>query len=673
MRRLALLLLALVVTATAVVAVRSCDSAPDVPRSGPGSQKPGVDGRERRRGAAAAELPETIAQAAVAEEDDVAAPEEPVTRVNGRDPELALPLRRLSGIVVDEAGDPVAGASVGLVSRWLSAEVACLASPVGLAARTPYSSPDGGAPHVISIASTPADGRFRLQYVVGDQLRVRVCAGLRRHEAPVADPSQELHIVLADRPVAVRVHVTRAADGSSVEGARVTLASPQLRQAAATDAAGLATFKTGDTGELRVSVMAAGLETIEERAVEVGAGTPAVVRIGLLPEDRVQGHVVDAETGRPVPGARIGPGVARWWTVLPPTTTDDLGRFDLRGLPFEEHVSRPICVVADGYVPLAAWLPWEERHVAVREIELALVRGGAVRVRCVDASGSPQRDVLVHASGSRKRAGPGDRRDVGDGACWTDADGVATTPDLPSGEEPVRVRIFLHGVEVVRREAPAPASGEQVDLGDVVVVAGGTLSGSVQTADGGAAAGVTVIVVPDDPADEHLSGLGDAALDPNDERHGISDADGRFEILGLAGGTWHVLAWTPDGPHAPQLVRGVVMPASRDAPPLAIRLPRPAVIRGVVLDPDDNPLVGVEVGALRDAPVPMNLMQCTVTDERGSFRLPGVFAIGERVWVEVDNGDQAGELITVGTAPLELHFDRLVDFDPDEYDRAMGR
>lgn len=678
MRKALLLLLPLAALALlTIVAARSCDAPPRTAATPP-AERSGALPRERHR-VADVEVRDAVDDPVAEEPVEEDAGTEPLEWLTSRDLRLDVPRRFLSGIVVHPDGEPVAGVGVELTSRWLPNVVARAAAiPPNFASGPTDFVPPPRIPQLRATVKTRADGRFRLPYVVGEHLWLTVVGDA--WAGPVERPHEEQRIVIAPEQSGVRVHVTRASDGTPVEGALVIVRSGERFPIAIveTDEGGHVHVGTSCAGRKTVSVRAGGLARVEGLTMDAFPGETRDLEVALRPGRRVTGRVVDAETGRPIAGARVGYGVPRHWTTPPGTRTDADGRFAIDGMPSRANTSSPIGATADGYVPVARWLPSPERSPGDLETGLRMVRGGALRLRCVDGAGNPVADALVYAEHERTRDRGGDRStevvDIGEGAVWTGSDGVAVIPDLPGGEDPAEVRVYLRGVEVVRRAAPAPAPGETVDLGDVVVAAGRALRGTVRGPDGAPVPGIRVVVVPDDPANVHLYALGSAALGPSDERHGVTDEEGRFEIAGLAPGTWHALAWTEGGPHAPALARGVVVPPDGDPAPLGIRLPRAVVLHGVLRDADGRAMAGAEVGALRDAPVPFNLLERTRTDEQGRFRLPGVTAAGERVWIDVElPGACVGVLVTAGEAPLEIRLDRLTLYDPDEYDRAMGR
>ncbi len=691
MRRSLVIAVLLFVAVGLAVALRACvESDPQSVTSGAERTVDAVP-RERRRArqtTAVSGDAESDREAIAGAEDDAASDGVPKvsTSVRAHDEELRLPRRYLSGIVVDVSGAPIEFASVRLISRWLPANVARRAAVVPVPSSPSGYEPAPSIPRMTARVWTTADGRFRLPYVVGDYLRLHVLEG--NIWMIVEDRHVEQRIVVATEKPAVHVRIVRAADGVPVEGAEVVLSSEQqlypssrrFRVVGRTQTNGRATLQPFFGGVAHLDVSAPDLGSVSRLPVELSPVDVTDIVVELLSEYPIRGRVVDAETDRPIAGAQIGYSVPIWWAREPPVETDSDGRFEFHGFARVANSSRPIGVRAPGYVPFATWLPSELPPSGVREVEIRLVRGGALRMRCVDRAGRPVERAFVYAKGESARDRRGHDIDIADGGVWTRADGVASIGDLPNSADPVEVRIFVHGVEVMRRKAPSPAAGETVDLGDVVVESGRVLTGRIVTAAGTPAAGMTVMVMPDDPEDEFLYELASAALDVIDTRHATADAAGYFAIAGLAPGLWNALAWVSGDPRPPRLVRGIVIAADSDPPAVTIRLPRPAVVEGVLLDAARSPLVDTEITTLLDLPVPFSLNVSTRTDARGRFRIEGFSADGGRVWVEArgafgSDGDytERGTFVTPGAGPVELRVDRLGPFDPDDYDKAMGR
>jgi hypothetical protein len=115
------------------------------------------------------------------------------------------------------------------------------------------------------------------------------------------------------------------------------------------------------------------------------------IQLSLTPQGTLRGRLLEAETGRPLAGARFVIDNGR---VL---TTDDEGRFTVEALTLGEHESY---VVAPGRVRRRVLFDTTLRPEA--ELELALPRGGAITGRVTDADGRPIPGAYVgiHTSGT---------------------------------------------------------------------------------------------------------------------------------------------------------------------------------------------------------------------------------------------------------------------------------
>jgi ELWxxDGT repeat protein len=123
----------------------------------------------------------------------------------------------------------------------------------------------------------------------------------------------------------------------------------------------------------------------------------------LRPETTLRGSVLDAETGRPVAGARlelVGANICtctRYFGVQP----DDDGRFVLEGLPDNDY---SLTVTTDGFDYVTQSWP-ELIHAGgadVNGIDILLQRGGGISGRVVDHHGAPVKDLLLLVSAGGK-------------------------------------------------------------------------------------------------------------------------------------------------------------------------------------------------------------------------------------------------------------------------------
>lgn len=368
---------------------------------------------------------------------------------SGEPLELVLPGGvTLAGVVVDEQGEPLAGAAVRLVvlpetggarRAWLEGGLETLETTSG------------------------RDGRFRLSGVPDDaRLRLSVEAeGHGRSDEDVVDPSEVIRVVL--RPSGtlsgrVLSHATgQPLERFSVqrlrvrEGGEVRRLRGQARGEEITSEDGTFTLDPVRAGRWAVTVRAEGYLPHTAGPVEVLPGGDVLVGDLFLKRGAtVVGRVVDADTAEGVVGATVaadglaGARAGRWRVRMqayggesqdPVATTTSDGRFELGSLPAGDvtlrvrHHDYP----DRGSHEVRVSIP-ETGTAELPEVVVRLEAGGSVRVQVQDASGAPVAGAWVEA------VDPG-RRGVASvlaPAVETDAEGSVLLHPLPDGALEVR-------------------------------------------------------------------------------------------------------------------------------------------------------------------------------------------------------------------------------------------
>jgi hypothetical protein len=257
-----------------------------------------------------------------------------------------VPNAVLSGVVVDDAGFPVAGAAVAV---------------------------DGQSP---PRARTIADGRFRIACDDDDahDLVVSEEAHCDATVAGVAAPSEDLRIVLARRP---KVRCRLVPPAGAVVPQRAD-AWWDGRSASCAVEDGVLTILVSPGGG-RVSFQVQGFVVFEH---DVDAEPGETVDLGDVPlvvAPKLTGRVVD-EKGAPVDAfvyATVGGAQA------PLTSTDAGGAFAFDGLPPGDAELR---AEAKGFVQRTIRYAFGP---GAAPATIVLVRGGAVKGRVLDADGNP--------------------------------------------------------------------------------------------------------------------------------------------------------------------------------------------------------------------------------------------------------------------------------------------
>lgn len=273
----------------------------------------------------------------------------------------------------------------------------------------------------------------------------------------------------------------------------------------------------------------------EEKAFTVGK-TPVVAEVVTVKAGRTLRGSVRDDLGMVVEGAsiRVGP---EWEfhvdSPLPEVTvrSGGDGTFALVGLPVDGTLAWD--ATARGHVSAKGRLGGETR------LEIVLSRAHRVTGRVVDADGTPIAGAGInpgyHEPGPdgrpRGRFGHPER-------LRTDELGrfVFDRPYLFPGRVFVRAKGFL--TRSVPLEAVVPGGPRELDLGDLALERGRTVTGRVRTAsDGRALPGATVVAT-------WTTGAGPAAA--GDGTQAETDGEGAFELTGLPrAGTVRVTASAP--------------------------------------------------------------------------------------------------------------------------------
>jgi len=392
---------------------------------------------------------------------------------------------RLEGLVVDDRGEPVAGARVSIRRASIASEDRAL--PAVTTDEAGRFAVDGLAPETVRI-----DARRDELYLEGARVRVR--AG----RAPV--------VLRMRRGMTLTVRVI--ADGAPLAGARI-------------ERDGDTVALTGPDGAAEVLGVAAVFDLLTVRAEGRGAASLAISggsdpggrlerTVALAPGAPLGGTVVDAD-GRAVAGATVLV-VDALVSATAEATSDASGRW--RAGPLAAGTYR-----VHARAPGRARGPWQEvvldGAAAAAEVVVALGRGGRIRGEVVDERGAAVAGALVEADGG----------DDGDDAlvARADAGGAFELTGVPPGS-----------VEVLARTELRASRVEEVDVADGeaaavrLVVEPSEIAGRVLRPDGSPVRGA-VVGVHDDP------------------RYGdVTDQEGQFELGALPPGR-HVVEVAEDG------------------------------------------------------------------------------------------------------------------------------
>jgi 5-hydroxyisourate hydrolase-like protein (transthyretin family) len=537
----------------------------------------------------------------------------------GRLPTFSLqPRLAASGVVVDEAGRPVAGAS--LVASFLPDRLR------GIKGYTAYRS--GG------FARSATSGRFRLSGLLAGiayELRIgREGFAPARMELPVREagkPAPDLRIVLR----AGRTLFGSVIDGGRrpVAGARVSLrpAAPtslQARLSAAqfsnqtarslevpTDAAGRFEIKNLVAGAFDLTVRARGFAplTVPALAVPEGKGATDAGTVMLAPGASIRGRVADPK-GNPIDGAEVygkSRDELRRSLGEDPEPADAVtaadGSFVLEDRP--PGVPLDLTVIHPGYGPGSALGVAVPSEAAIRIVLLPIAR---VAGRTLDPDGRPVAGASVFLSEQESRSFGGrsalmssDRfhRGTSDDEGGFSFDGVSPGTFGLSAQAPHRQQAELKNMEL--------KGGQDLTGVELVLPPASEVTGRVLSPEGRPVAEAQVVLV--EASEERYPAFSSLRA--------ATDADGQYRIDGLPPGK-RTLEARAEGYR--RTVRDVELTAA--ATVVDFTLERGLEASGRVVDDAGNPIAGVDLTLFAsqysaDAPH-------AVSEADGTFRFSGL-------------------------------------------------
>ncbi len=376
--------------------------------------------------------------------------------------------------------------------------------------------------------TTAADGTFLMRLSRGAEVTLRVnAAGHSERRVPDCMAGQRVTIELRRGGDAV----VRARDerGAPIAGAAVRLFTSQakgltiLEWRAETDGEGMARFRDLPVGP-RISVEVAHPRFApplwQEIYTKAGESEDVIV---VLPTGRtLVGTVTDAETGAPIPRARIGLG----WTFHKAVFADDQGRYELHGYSLDSGYTA-IYASAPGYPPVISRPPFGET------LDVELGKGTTVVGRILAADGSPIGKAYVAAVEGAGGISVFARSDD-DGSFRLAGIRKKTRHSLVAfGPEQGRVVYdFVAGQTATH------------DLGDIRLPAARAIEGVVTLPDGSPATGIPVELRGSNDDRNRLQPDAQPPAAPRSGAREVRRTDdlGRFRFPGLAPGTYALMA-----------------------------------------------------------------------------------------------------------------------------------
>jgi uncharacterized GH25 family protein len=391
------------------------------------------------------------------------------------------------------------------------------------------------------------------------------------------------------------------ADEKAVSGATVVLASNPPRSAT-----------SGDDGGFAFDGLVGRPYTLTARSPKGVAGPitarltdksePIVLR--LAPGAKVIVDVVDASTGKPLDGATVE---LRSADVIRQTTKDGSTTF--------------ISIPAGGY-QLAAWAPgravthqWLGIDIGEEHETLRLEPGANVTGRVVDPGGAPVSGARVTYHGASNWSQQADPRFDG---VETGKDGAFEFAALPAGS----FRFAATHGELARAESQLVTLDGKTEVHDITITLGA-----------GAIVRGVVVDAKKQPVPSARVRIGVTARNRmifEPPRQAYTDASGAFEIKGLPRGELSAVAMHESGASD----TAEVSTTNGNVDNVTLTIDVTGSISGVVVDPQGNPLEGVQVSAgpnFRDQGATIDFTQFRLrgfpeelTDSAGTFRLTGL-------------------------------------------------
>jgi protocatechuate 3,4-dioxygenase beta subunit len=565
----------------------------------------------------------------------------------GRVPTFALePRLRIAGVVVDEAGRPVAGARLN--AAFLTGSRS-----------SPAASSSGG------FARSDAAGRFLLKSLaagVAYDLRIaREGFAPARQELPAREAGSqapELRIVLragraafgvvvdsGRRPVAgaqASLQPTTPTDLSA--RLRAAREKPERYSAPPTDAAGRFELKNLPAGTFDLVVRGRGFAplTVPALAIPEGKGNVDLGTVMLAPGATLRGLVVDAR-GNAIAGAEVRAKAATR-ELLPMITVRDPGPADAvsgadGAFALEDRSpgeSLDITVSHPGYGPGSA------PGVAVpREAPVRIVLQDTSRVsgRAVDPDGKPVAGAAIYLSEEESTSIAGESLQVPSGRAHrglTDddggfvLDGVSPGPIALYAQAPHRQHAELKNLEV--------KAGQDLANVELVLPPSAVVEGRVLAPDGRPVVGAEVAVVQAAQNDFQRGAAPGA----------ITDGDGRYRLEGVPSGKQTLEARAEGYRRAARDVEVSARTAAVD-----FELERGLEVSGRVVDDAGNPLPGARLMLLAGRSFSPNAPR-TLSGADGAFRLSGLQdgAYTLRALKDGYAGDPQGVAVTLAGSPV---------------------
>jgi protocatechuate 3,4-dioxygenase beta subunit len=324
------------------------------------------------------------------------------------------------------------------------------------------------------------------------------------------------------------------------------------------------------------------------------------------------------------------------------TVADGRGRYQFRDLNPGSYL---VAAVTEGSLVTPAHPLIELEDAPIRR-DLSLMRGSRLTVQTIDSRGAIE-DARVIVRGNLVDPAAG-------GEAWYFSSKelllYMLNPPMQAGRTDADGRVQFNRLpgldyQVYAIKDPLAQASQRLSLSTsreitLLLDSGARIDGVVVSTSGVEIEGA--IVRLRDPDQGRWAQL------PRPLPHAVSDASGRFQLLGIPGGTFEISC------EAKGFVDGRLrsIEPDPDSPlPLIVEMEPGALIRGIVRDESGDPLEGIEVEATKR---PRGSSGSTLSDERGEFVIDTVEPGEYRLTCKGAEWKQQRQTIETGPDPIEV-------------------
>jgi protocatechuate 3,4-dioxygenase beta subunit len=453
----------------------------------------------------------------------------------------------LFGTARDEAGKPVAGATVRLFGEGWSAPPT--AEPADAAGRFTASGIEPGEYWVVARAGARAPGLAKVT-VTAEDATAEVTLGDGGYViGRVVDEAGRPISGATLRPETFEGRGLPALVGETMAGSSGADGSFALGPLPAGSLGLLVSHRGHANGRVEAVVRSRQAADLRDVALETGLA--------------VRGRVRDRE-GAGLPGILVRAEPARGGEgATADAETDADGAFSLSGLPAGAYA---VVAEAAGFARARA-----SATAGGAPVEIVMDVGGTISGRVVDAEGRPVEGATVFGESAEPDSSPA--RSWVYGTTGEDGEGRFTIRDATPTTYVLRVRASgtgeasLAGVEV--------AAGRTTDVGTVTLARSGTLTGVVVDTDGEGVPGATVLVQRE------------ATVSHGDDPRAQTDTAGTFEVRGVRPGRVDLVVSHPA--YVSGRASGIEVEVDKEPAPVRIVLSRGGRIEGRARHRDGRP------------------------------------------------------------------------------------